>query len=634
MSALAAVVHLGPTTAAEPSAQPMIETLTHRAPDGIRVWTSRPASLAHAALHATPEAAAERLPLQIGDGSLAITAASRLDNRPELLRELRLPNSTGDGRLILAAYERWGEACPERLIGDFSFAIWNARTRTLFCACDRFAVKPLYWHRSERLAAVATEIKALLALDDLPRRLDETRFADFLTLQLDDPTSTVYVGINRLPPAHSLTLTREGARLQRYWSLHPERAWAGGSDAEYEEAFRGTFAEAVRCRMRAPEPMAAMLSGGMDSSSVVAVAREIRRSGGVDSPLHTISALYDDTPGADEREYIEAVLALGDLEAHFVYPEQLGPLDDWAGAAWRGDEPELFSTVSFARAAYAAVAGAGAHFVLDGLGGDFVVSFGAERLTELAARGRWLALVREARAFGASDFATTGGLLRHFAILPFVPEPVRRWRRTMRERRSDTPDWEGGVPLEPEFAKRSHLADRYAELGRGRARQPRNPRRAQYKLLTSGLVPLALAVLDRTSASFAVEPRYPFFDSRLVELCLAIPVEQKLRNGYNRDILRRALVDVLPPKIRWRTGKARPGAQTMHSLPITGRPVMDAIILGDPGPIARYVDLERARVLYRSCLNGSDSRGWGAVYRVTAGALWLEHARTHLGLEI
>lgn len=609
--------------------------MAHRAPDGTRTWSEGPASLGHAALDTRPEAISEQLPLQAAEGTLAITATARIDNRPELLRELRLPDATGDGRLILAAYERWEEGCPERLLGDFAFAIWDVRHRRLFCACDRFAVRPLYWHRSADVAAVATEIKALLALDSVPRRLNAVRLADVLTLQFEDTKATAYEHIERLPPAHALTLDANGARLRRYWSLHPNRAWNTATDAEYEEAFRETFFEAVRCRMRAREPVAALLSGGIDSSSVVSVARRLRCDADPPAPpLHTFSALFPTTPGADEREYIDAVIGLGDLVPHFFEPETMGALDDWHGAAWRGDEPELHSAVPFARAAFPPVVAAGARCVLDGFGGDLAIPLGAERLTELAAQGRWLTLAHEVRALGTADNTTPGSLLRSFVVTPFVPGPVRRLRAGLRDRRAARPAWARGVPLTPEFMLEARLTERYAALRRGREAQPRNPRQAHLRMLTAGLLPLALAGLDRLSAGFGLEARYPFLDSRLVELCLAIPAEQKLRDGYNRDLVRRALDGILPAKVRWRRGKGRPGASAVHTLPSTGRETMDAVILGDPGPIARYVEIDALRALYRQCLGGAGTHEWLTVYRITAAALWVKHAQARFGLQI
>ncbi len=635
MSAVAAVMRLRPDGTPAPSAEPMVASMARRAPDGTRTWSGGPASLGHAALHVTPHALGEQLPLAAAEGNLAITADARIDNRSELLRELRLPDAVGDGRLILAAYERWGESCPERLLGDFAFAIWDARHRSLFCATDRFAVRPLHWYRSGEVAAVATEIKALLALDAVPRRLNATRLADVLTFQFEDVRATAYEDIERLPAAHALTLDANGARLRRYWSLRPERAWTGATDAEYEEAFRETFFEAVRCRMRAPEPVAALLSGGIDSSSIVSVARRLRCDAVPPAPpLHTFSALYPTTPRADEREYIDAVIALGDLVPHFFEPEAMGALDDWEGAAWRGDEPELHSAVPFARAAYPPIAAAGARCVLDGLGGDLAIPLGAERLTDLTRRGHWLTLAHEVRELGSADYADPRSLLHQFVIGPFVPVPLRRLRAGVRDRRAGHPAWARSVPLDPEFTRQARLGERYTALNRGRERPPFNPRRAHLLYFTAGLLPLALAGLDRLSAGFGLEARYPFLDSRVVELCMAMPTDQKLRDGYGRDVVRRALVDVLPPKVRWRKGKGRPGASAAHTLPTTGRETMDAVILGDPGPIARYVDVEAVRALYRQCLAGAGPREWMIVYRVTAAALWLEHAQARFGLQV
>lgn len=618
----------------ESAALRIVEAMATRAPDGRRSWSRQPAALGYGALHTTAETAAQRPPLEREDGQLAITADARLDNRSQLLRDLRLRPSAGDAAVILAAYGRWGERCPERLVGDFSFAIWDERRTMLFCACDRFAVKPLYWYRSNRLGAVATEIKGLFALSDVPRRLNEARLADLLTIQFEDPRETVYVDVQRLPAAHSLSIDAAGTRLRRYWALHPERAWSGRSDREYEAAFRETFFEAVRTRTRTGGQLAAMLSGGMDSSSIVVAAREIGRVSGSPRPLHTLSARFAAIPGTDEREYIEAVLATGGLEPHFVHPEQLGPLDDWEGAAWRGDEPELYAAVSIGRALYGAAATIGARSVLDGLGGDFAVSLGGERLTELAAHGRWITLVREIRGLSRAGFGRPEALLRQFALAPFIPERLRQVSHTLKGRRLAVPNWARGIPFDPTFARRSQLHERYARFQVSESQQPRHPRWAHAKPISSALVQLALSSMDRMSGLFGVEPRYPFLDARLVELCLAIPADQKLRGGYNRDLVRRALNDLLPPEIRWRMGKGRPGGHTAHSLAATGGATLNGIMSRDPGPIAAYVDMQRMSELSRRYLSGAEPELWAPIYRVAATALWLEHAQTRLGLEL
>src|SRR5262245_20600165 len=166
----------------------MVASVAHRGPDASGSWCQGAVGLGHRMLWTTPESLSEKLPLANQAGDLAITADARIDNRDELTAALGLPPHSGvtDSMLILLAYEHWGEHCPEKLLGDFAFAIWDGRKRVLFCARDHFGVKPFYYCHSGRLFAFASEIKALLSLPEVPRRLNEVRVADYLVPIFDD----------------------------------------------------------------------------------------------------------------------------------------------------------------------------------------------------------------------------------------------------------------------------------------------------------------------------------------------------------------------------------------------------------------------------------------------------------------
>src|SRR6267142_6895205 len=277
MSAILGIYYLDSRPVDRMDLDRMIETLAHRGSDGSGVWNDKSVGLGHRMLWTTPESLHERLPLA-KDG-LTITADARIDNRDELINLLRLPprpsESISDSELILAAYELWGEHCPEKLLGDFAFAIWDSRKQLLFCARDHFGVKPFYYYSSDKVFTFATEIKALLRLPEVPRQLNETKIAAHLTSIDIDKEITLYRDILRLPPAHSIKVNREGIRVQSYWSLDPSRSQVMRSDEEYAEAFRELFTEAVRCRLRSAFPLGFMLSGGLDSSSVTCVARNL-----------------------------------------------------------------------------------------------------------------------------------------------------------------------------------------------------------------------------------------------------------------------------------------------------------------------------------------------------------------------
>lgn len=263
MSGITGVYAYGAGAADQDDVQRMTNAIAHRGPDAHGIWTKGRVPLGHRMLWTTPESIKEDLPFVSADGNFAITADARIDNRQELLdllRPLSCPASeVADSQLILGAYQAWGKACADRLLGDFAFAIWDGPAQALFCARDHSGVKPFYYCRSEGRFAFASEIKALLCLPEVPRRLNESRVGDFLTSTFEDTVSTFYEGILQLPPAHSMTITPERLRVTRYWSLNPRREIRMTSDEEYAEGLRELFTQAVRSRLRSASPIGSML---------------------------------------------------------------------------------------------------------------------------------------------------------------------------------------------------------------------------------------------------------------------------------------------------------------------------------------------------------------------------------------
>ena len=282
----------------------MTALLERRGPDGSHHLLDGPAALGHTLLATTPEALHEVLPLTDAASGCSITADVRLDNREELLPALGLAEEArviGDGELMLRAYLLWGEACLEHLLGDFAFAIWDPRSQRLFAARDQMGLRQLiHCHVPGELFAFATEPEAILALPDVPRRINEARIADYLDdLEAADFTSTFYEGLYRLPPAHCLTVDASGLQIRRYWALQPVTELQLDSDEAYAAAFLMVFTKAVRSRLRCAGPVGSMLSGGMDSGSVVAVATRLLQAEGR-GPLQTFSAVGPDPQACKE----------------------------------------------------------------------------------------------------------------------------------------------------------------------------------------------------------------------------------------------------------------------------------------------------------------------------------------------
>lgn len=274
----------------------MTDTMQRRGPDRQQVWIEGPVGFGHAALFSTVEAERENQPTTL-DNSVWITGDARIDEWDELRRKLEAKGETHseavtDIELILRAYRVWGTACVDHLLGDFRLCdLGWARTAAFLCARSQ-RHQTIYYHLSDRLFAFGSEVRLLLAMPDVPQRLNEARIADAIVDELEgiDQISTFYLDIQRLPRAHIMIIDREGMRQQRYWALDLNKEIRLKSDSEYSEAFLDIFQKAVICRLRAPDRVGSMLSGGLDSSSVVAVARQWRKNGG-HAPLSTFSGI-------------------------------------------------------------------------------------------------------------------------------------------------------------------------------------------------------------------------------------------------------------------------------------------------------------------------------------------------------
>ena len=575
MSGIVGVYHLQGDPISHPGLADMLQAIAHRGPDGHEVWYGEGLGLGHAALNTTPEAAHERWPLRSPDGTRVLVADARIDNRKELCSKLSLSRSSEavvtDADLILAAYEHWGVECARHLIGDFAFALWDEERRHLFCARDVFGVRPFFYrYDEERRFAFASEIKALLECEDDGAALNEEHMADFLVGIVSDATATVYKDILRLPPAHTALVTRTGLRFERYWAPDPDRRIHYSTDAEYAAAFRAHFDEAVRCRMRSPGGcVGALLSGGLDSSSIVATAREKGRDS---ATLHTFSTVFDEHPSCDERRYIEAVTEKGGAISHVTSGDEVSPvrLLDTLGASQ--DQPFGAPTLALSWLQYTKARAEGCRVLLDGHGGDEVVSHGEGRLFELAKAGHWGGLARELyglRRTGrvSSAWALFWRYVWGVGIGPWLqshPRAQAVWN-TAQQLKTVMPNGVGGEALPPEREEldlltpsvrgRTAVEERYHTHLKARGR-PASEAERHARLLTHPVQVQGFEVLDPLGASRQVETRYPFWDRRLVEFCLALPADQKLRNGLGRFVLRSAMQGRLPASVRLRPTKA------------------------------------------------------------------------------
>ena len=634
MSAIVGIFYRDDKPVEKTLLQKMMASLSHRGPDGESSWVDRNVALGHLMLQTTAESRRERLPLANASGELVITADARIDNREELRDQLGLTNDGSEGmidsRLILAAYEKWGEDCVERLLGDFVFAIWDKRSRSLFCARDHFGVKPFYYYAAANLFAFATEIKALLCIPGVSRRINEIRIAEHLTMSTNDSSITFFQEISRLKPAHALRVDRTGERLANYWALDPGKHTKLSSDEEYAEEFRRLFTEAVRCRTRSAYPLGAMLSGGLDSSSIACLAREVVPP---TDCLHTFSAVHDVVTQCDERDYQNVVLARGGFQPHTFQTDHASPLLDVDAMMWHLDEVQGSGNIYANWSLYGSARDAGVRVLLDGFDGDSTVSHGRGYLDELARAGRWIKLASEVRHFtkkrGQSWTDAYGAWVRSYGIDPIISrhKSLRRVRRAWRSA------WSRLRPNANSAGKAVRndtlRADYLARIGWDRAARPRpspkTERQVHYSLLTNPGMTGALESLNHLSAAFGTEVRFPFWDKRLIEYCLSLPTDQKWHKGWTRIVLRRAMKGILPESIQWRQSKTDVSPAFYHGLLTYERELANEIINVNPGIIEDYVQIPALREAYaRFVTHTAHDSDVVSIWKTVSLALWLQ----------
>jgi asparagine synthase (glutamine-hydrolysing) len=672
MSGIMGTYHLDGCPVNRKYLEKMVDVLAHRGPDGADIWVGESVGFAHRLLWTTPESLLEKLPFVDQGDNFAITSDARLDNREELLSKLQvfnlLPDKITDSQIILAAYQKWGEQCPEHLLGDFAFAIWDRQKQILFCARDHFGVKPFYYHHQPGKAFVfASEIKALFCLPQVPRRLDEVRIGDYLALMMEDKAITTYKDILRLPPAHCMVVSPSGIQLWSYWSLDLHREIRLASNEAYAEEFRQIFTEAVRCRLRSAFPVVSHLSGGLDSSAVTCVARDILAETGK-TPLHTISSIFDKITECDERPFINAVLEQGGLIPHYVHGDEFGPLSNLDSIFQYEDEALLGPSHFYPWIVNCTAKELGLRISLDGFDGDTTVSHGVARLTELGRQGKWQTLIQEAKAIAPHHNISPYAVFRHYG-LPFLRDLVKQWRWIEFARAVQLihkhfgasrklliiyhgikPIWEqiqrfwkGGhkqrtsshsslseTPLvNHHFAEHIRLDERIQTLNPPRE-SPLTLKEEHWRSLNQGILAYTLEQMDQYAAMFSLEARHPFMDKRLIEFCVALPAEQKLYQGWGRMVMRRALAGILPEKIQWRGGKTNMSPNFNDGLLNRDRQILDQVMSHKVKHLEKYINLDFLQAAYQRMISAGNQVSDDdcmAVWQAVSLALWIDYKK-------
>lgn len=549
MSALAGIY--SPNTAPDRSiVSKLSQTLQQRGPDGETIRATEQVAMLYRPFHIDRESRFTPQPVEAPDGVL-LSIDGRLDNRHELRDALRddLPDRPRTPDFFWAAYRKWGIDAFAHLIGDFAVALWDPSRDRLVLATDSLGLRPLYYYPQEGRVFWSSSARSLVEVLDLGLELDEAYIADFLT-EPNPCERTPFRQVRAVPGGHALTVTGGDLQLHRIWQLDPGHEIRYPDDAEYEAHFREVFFQAVTSRLQTDSPVFAELSGGLDSSSIVCVADRVLGEGLATAPeLHTVSYVYDTSPAADERPYMRLVEAQRGRQGIHVRDEDypiLMPLPP----GFKTDLPSnQISFLGRRTALMETMREKGSRVVLRGEVGDQVfwgdIGYVPFDLADHLRQGKLWTLARECRNWSRVLRSTFPNVLWQGAIWPNLP------RRLQAKTFYLEPEVEW---LNPDLVRRMDFEIRMLgpqdDVG---FRLPSN--RRQYSLIKAGT---RLHALQMYVPDGHIEGSYPFLDRRVVEFAMAIPVDQKIRLGETRSILRRSLKGILPEKVRTRRTKGGP----------------------------------------------------------------------------
>jgi asparagine synthase (glutamine-hydrolysing) len=556
MSGLAGIYNLNGRPADPILLRRMIRRAAHRGPDASDCWINGPVGMGHVMLQTTPESLYERQPWLDESGTICLTLDGRVDNREELILSLEAADfhlrTDTDAELLLRAYQRWGEHCPEHVVGDFALVVWDGPRRQLFCARDILGLKPFYYCLHGSSFYWASEIPPLFEDEAVARRPNEAMIAEFLSGMVVTNTETVYEGISRLQPAHTLVVRTDRVETRRYWTIDPHRRIEYSNDEDYAQHFYELFSEAIRCRLRSHRPIGLELSGGLDSSSVVSVLQSSSSAHPQDRDrFQTYSLIFPGMP-CDERPFIDAVAAQGSFPSNCIPPKPptlTGFLDDVHRYLDLPDHPNGAMNDSLR----ALASQQGCRVLLTGSGGDEWLTGSFFYYADLLRTLKLGTLLRRLHAdrplyCDRSSHDLFSVPLVQFGLLPLIPQSCRNLGKWIL-RRTPIPDW-----IAPELWYRTHMTERLRQASYSLPFSSY----AQQDLFSStihGLGIHGIELDERAASSFSLEKRHPFNDRRIIEFALALPEEQRWRDNP-KFILRKAIGKFLPPSVHERVLKA------------------------------------------------------------------------------
>ncbi|MFA5032828.1 MAG: asparagine synthase (glutamine-hydrolyzing) [bacterium] len=514
----------------------MIAVQQHRGPDDNGYFVDDNIGLGHCRLSIIDLSKTGHQPMSDSNKRIWCIHNGEIYNYLELKEELKSRGyhfeSETDTEVIIYSYKEWGTDCVSKFNGMWAFAIWDGDNNSLFLSRDRLGVKPIYYLKNYNKFIFASEIKAILKIAPNERSPDYSELYHFLKTGIfANSDNTFFEHIKSLYPGHSIIIKNSDVKIWNYWDIKNKRIV---NNNKYEENFVSLLEDSIKLRLRSNVAVGTCLSGGLDSSSIVAIQNKIFKD-----EIQTFSVIWEDKE-CDESKYINLIRKSNRITPFFVKPDSNNFFDILQKIVWHSDTPSQGPGI-YAQWYLMKMAKDRVKVLLDGQGGDELLAgyfnyffFYLKDIlkndfpSKFMKEGKKISNVIKSNAFK--------GVLRFL-----YPQLYKIFDNSKKENIFDT-----------KFEKEYRGIPGYIKKNKNFKGELNN---ALYQSIKRDSLPALLHYGDRSSMAFSVEFRNPFLDYRMVEFCMNLPIYEKINNSTTKYILRKAMKDILPEEILSRKDK-------------------------------------------------------------------------------
>lgn len=611
MSGIAAILYLDGRRASQADINRVVRPLSAYGPERQSTSLVGPVAFAYAQFSDTPETHGRRQPVTGGAGRFSMVFDGRLDNRDQLAVQLDLERHRlvvlSDAELAILCWEHWGHAAVNHWVGEFAFVLWDKVEKKLTAARDQFGARTLHYNFNSNRLILASAPKCIHALGDLPREIDEQKIADALCQLYHDGERTFFKGVKRIAPAAMVTFSNGALRTRKYYDLRENvHAIRYKSDDEYVEAARELFETSVRATLRTSGPVGAFLSGGLDSSTMAAVAARVLEEKGKN--LITYTSIPEEgwdqrsLKGffGDESPFVRDIATqIPSLETNFI---------DGAGIGQYHKQEELLLALElpvrnalnlqWTHAILEQAKTRGVSVMLQGAFGNATLSHTGDGIFgEYLCRGALFPLVNELRAISKGSRHFVRNTFKHL-VFPLGPNWLWSTKERLRGHLPPDQNWQRFSTVASEFAAEMNIADRIKDAGYSyTGSKPEYSRPLWFNMIDNFMTETG-DILQGLRSMYGIDIRDPFADRRLVEWSFGVPERQFFRNGVNRWLIRRMMIGQIPDSV---LQNKKLGLQTAdwhvrlsRDLPAMRR---DLDLIAEDRDLSRMVNVEMVRNL-------------------------------------